>query len=177
MNRRHFLRQTSAGLGAALSSVGIFQVAAAVDRRSRLEHLMAQLHERRRFTGEILVAEKGQIIYAGAFGFADPATGRPYTTNTRSCLASLSKPITAVVTMMLAERRLLRYDDPLSKFLPGFSDAMAAVTIPSSADAHLGDSGLPDAECRSSRYHQRGDRRGASAAAEPVVPAGPEIFV
>jgi CubicO group peptidase (beta-lactamase class C family) len=141
VDRRQFLLHASAGLCAALSTANGFQVQAVVDLRSQIERLMTRSHEQRLFTGEILVAEKGHVIYEGGFGVADTRTGRPYTTNTRSCLASLSKPITAVATMMVAERRLLTYDDPLSKFLSGFSDAVGAVTL-----RHLltHTSGIPD---------------------------------
>ena len=61
--------------------------------------------------------------------------------DTRSCLASLSKPITATAIMMLAERRRLMYDDPLSTYLAGFTDEVSAVTI-----RHLltHTSGIPD---------------------------------
>lgn len=102
---------------------------------------MTQLHERRLFTGEVLVAERGRVLYAGGFGVADLRTGRPYTTSTASCLASLSKPITALAVMMLAEQRLLSYDDRLSKFVPGFTDAVGAATV-----RHLltHTSGIPD---------------------------------
>jgi CubicO group peptidase (beta-lactamase class C family) len=53
----------------------------------------------------------------------------------------LSKPFTALAIMMLAEKRELTYDDPLSRFLPGFTDAVGAVTI-----RHLltHTSGIPD---------------------------------
>ena len=141
MDRRHFLLQTSASLVVALSNTDAYQVTAVVDARSQIERLMMRLHEQRLFTGEILVAENGHAVYQGAFGAADPRTGQPYTINTRSCLASLSKPITAVATMMLAEQRLLRYDDPLATFLPGFNDAVGAVTL-----RHLltHTSGIPD---------------------------------
>ena len=118
MDRRHFLLQTSACLAAAVSPAAGFQVPAVVAPGSQIERLMTRLHAQSLFTGEILVAEKGRVIYEGAFGVADPGTGRPYTTNTPSCLASLSKPITAVAIMMLAEQRLLTYDAPLSRFLP-----------------------------------------------------------
>ena len=112
-----------------------FRRAARLQRRPaatagcRLERLMTQLHDQQLFTGELLVAEKGRVIYEGAFGAADRRTGRPYTTATRSCLASLSKPITAVAIMMLGEQRRLTYDDPLSKFLTGFANPVGAVTI------------------------------------------------
>jgi hypothetical protein len=104
MNRRRFLRQASASFLAALSTRCSSQAPTFGDRRTRIEQLMAQLHQQNEFTGEILVAEKGQVIYAGAFGLADRSTGQRYTTDTRSCLASLSKPITASAIMMLADQ-------------------------------------------------------------------------
>ena len=87
------------------------------------------------------MAEKGNVLYEGAFGLADRNTGRPYTTETRSCLASLSKPFTATAIMMLVEQQRLTYGDSLSKFLPGFADAVGVVTI-----RHLltHTSGIPD---------------------------------
>lgn len=141
VNRRRFLLQASAGVAVALTHVEAFSVLTGVDARLQIERLMTRLHEQRRFTGEILVAAKGHVIYDGAFGAADPRTGQTYTITTRSCLASLSKPITAVATMMLAERGRLRYDDPLSRFLPGFNDLVGAATL-----RHLltHTSGIPD---------------------------------
>jgi CubicO group peptidase (beta-lactamase class C family) len=141
VDRRQFLLHTSASFVAALSTRCACQTPAVGDRRSQIERLMTRLHEQHEFTGEVLVAEKGNVIYEGAFGVADRSTGRPYTTETRSCLASLSKPITAAAIMMLAEQHRLTYDDPLSKFLPGFADPVGAATI-----RHLltHTSGIPD---------------------------------
>jgi len=141
MNRRRFLHHASASFVAALSARCSSEVPTRGDRRTRIEQLMARHYQKDEFAGEILVAEKGDVVYEGAFGMADHGTGRPYTTDTRSCLASLSKPITATAIMMLVEQTLLSYDDPLSTFLPGFSDTMGAVTI-----RHLltHTSGMPD---------------------------------
>jgi CubicO group peptidase (beta-lactamase class C family) len=142
VDRRHFLLRSSACLAAAAVSPGAaFQVPTVPGPGSQIESLMTRLHAQSVFIGEILVAEKGRVLYEGAFGVADPRTGQPYTTNTPSCLASLSKPITAVAIMMLAEQRRLTYDAPLSRFLPGFSKSVGAVTL-----RHLltHTSGIPD---------------------------------
>lgn len=138
MDRRDFLIQASAGVlwtscgsrAQAISAAG-----------ARIQQLMARYHARHAFTGEVLVARNGVPIYQGGFGAADLVTGTPYTTNTRSCLASLSKPITATAVMMLADQNRLTYDQPLSEFLPGFTDAVGRVTI-----RHLltHTSGIPD---------------------------------
>src|SRR4029453_8224070 len=124
MNRRHFLRQASASFVIALSPGCASQAPDVGDRRMQIARLMARLHERHEFTGEILGAQKGNVIYEGAFGVADLSTGQPYTTKTRSCLASLSKPFTATAIMMLAEQSRLAYDDPLSRFVSAISYAV-----------------------------------------------------
>lgn len=141
MDRRHFLLHTSAGFVVALSTRCASQTPAVGDRRTQIERLMTRLHDQHLFTGAVLVAEKGNVLYEGAFGLADRNTSRPYTTETRSCLASLSKPITAAAIMMLAEQHRLTYDDSLSTFLPVFADAVGVVTI-----RHLltHTSGIPD---------------------------------
>jgi CubicO group peptidase (beta-lactamase class C family) len=139
VNRRRFLLRSSAGVAAAMSSRCARPDGAANPGRG-IEALMQRLHDQRLFAGEVLVAVKGTAVYEGAFGPAD-IQGRPYTTQTRSSLASLSKPVTAVAVMMLAQGRLLGYDDPLSKYFSGFTDAVGAVTL-----RHLltHTSGIPD---------------------------------
>src|SRR4029453_16490779 len=141
MDRRQFLLQTSASFAGLLSTRCASSTPAVGDRRSHIEELMMRLHDQHLFTGEVLVAAKANVIYEGAFGVADRSTGRPYTTETRSCLASLSKPITATAIMMLAEQHRLTYDDPLSKFVPGLAGAVGVVRI-----RHLltHTSGIPD---------------------------------
>jgi CubicO group peptidase (beta-lactamase class C family) len=129
VDRRQFLLQASASMVGLLSTRCASSAPAGGDRRLQHERLMIQLHDQQLFTGELLVAEKGTVIYEGAFGAADRRTGRPYTTSTRSCVASLSKPITAAAIMMLGEQHRLTYDDPMSKFLTGFADPIGAVTI------------------------------------------------
>jgi CubicO group peptidase (beta-lactamase class C family) len=134
LDRRQFL------LGAA-GCVDLACRPAVGDRASAIARVFERRYEKGLFAGEALVAQAGRVIYKGAFGLADRDAKRPYTTDTRSCLASLSKPITAAAIMMLADQSRLAYDNPLSTFLPGFSGAVGAATI-----RHLltHTSGIPD---------------------------------
>jgi CubicO group peptidase (beta-lactamase class C family) len=129
MNRRQFLLATVSGAGLACRRGSDRGPLSAADRTAEINRLFARRHEQRLFDGEALVAERGVVIYRGAFGLADRDAGRPYTPETRSCLASLSKPITAVAVMMLAEKGLLTFENQLSQLLSGFSATMGAVTI------------------------------------------------
>lgn len=141
MDRRQFLRHSSVGLAAAWTTGCQEEEQDAPAAAAQIATLMAGLHERALFTGELLVARQGAIIYEGGFGVADPRTGLLYTTRTPSCLASLSKPITAVAVMMLFEQGLLTYDAPMSTLLPGFPTSFESVTV-----RHLltHTSGIPD---------------------------------
>jgi CubicO group peptidase (beta-lactamase class C family) len=129
MDRRQFLLGTVASAGLACGRASDREPAPAVDRASEINRLFARRHEQRLSDGEALVAEGGVVVYRGAFGPADRDARRPYTTDTPSCLASLSKPITAVAVMMLAEQRLVTFESRLSQLLPGFSAAVGAVTV------------------------------------------------
>ncbi|MBL8214198.1 MAG: beta-lactamase family protein [Bryobacterales bacterium] len=102
---------------------------ASADRPAAIRRLFAELHARRLFDGEALVAERGVVLYRGAFGLANRDAKLQYTTSTPSCLASLSKPITAVAVMMMVEKGLLAFDRRLSQLLPGFLPAIGAVTV------------------------------------------------
>ena len=102
---------------------------APADRPAAIGRLFARLHEQRLFDGEALVAERGIVVYSGAVGVADRESKFPYTTSTPSCLASLSKPITATAVMMLAEKGAVTFETQLSQLLPGFSPPIGAVTV------------------------------------------------
>lgn len=71
-----------------------------------------------RFNGNVLIAEKGRVIYEKSVGFADLKTRRPLSSRSVFNIASISKQFTAAAVMLCAERGLLRLDDGLSKYLP-----------------------------------------------------------
>jgi CubicO group peptidase (beta-lactamase class C family) len=72
------------------------------------------------FNGSILVAEKGRILYAGAFGYSNIKTKDTLNVNTPFQLASVSKMFTATAIMFLHDKGLLEYDDDLKKYIPEF---------------------------------------------------------
>ena len=104
MERRQFLLGALAGAGLGCMRRSERDPLPAADRASAIDRLFARRHEQRLFDGEALVAEGGTVAYRGAFGLADRDAKRRYTTDTPSCVASISKPITAVAVMMIAEK-------------------------------------------------------------------------
>src|SRR5260221_9798677 len=90
------------------------------DKTLQLDALVQNLAERGQFSGSILVSEHGKVIYQRGFGAADRSKSIPFSANTPSYLASLAKQFTAMGIMMLEEQHKLGYEDPLSKYFPGF---------------------------------------------------------
>src|SRR5258708_1510751 len=65
-----------------------------------------------------LVTDRERVLYQGAFGVADVATGRPLTQDALFRIASMTKPVTSVALMQLVEKGRVSLDDPAEKFLP-----------------------------------------------------------
>jgi len=91
--------------------------AAQAERAAKVASFMSALHERGQFNGAVLVAERGDVIYRGAFGKANFQTNADLTPETPFCLASVTKQFTAMAIMILAEQGKLGYDDPVSKYV------------------------------------------------------------
>jgi CubicO group peptidase (beta-lactamase class C family) len=113
----------------ASGTVAAFSQTARGKAPATINNLMSQLHERGQFNGEILVAQRGKILYRGAFGLSNQKSGQTFTPDTPSCLASLSKPLTALAVMMLAERHRLAYSDPIGKYFPELPETLGEATI------------------------------------------------
>lgn len=87
---------------------------------SQVDSLFTQLHKKRGFNGTVLVTKYDQIVYRGAFGYADFKTKDTLSTQTVFQLASVSKQFTAVAIMMLQEQGKLQYDDSIQVYFPEF---------------------------------------------------------
>src|SRR5215472_13992000 len=81
-----------------------------------------------------LVTDRERVLYQGAFGVADVATGRPIANDSMFRIASMTKPITSVALMQLVEQGRIGLDDPASKYLP----ELAELKVLESFDATTG---------------------------------------
>lgn len=71
------------------------------------------------------VAKGGKVIYEKSFGCKDLETQAPAETDDIYVLFSQTKAIVAVAFMTLYEQGLVKLDDPIDKYIPGFSDTIA----------------------------------------------------
>src|SRR3984885_15915953 len=81
-----------------------------------------------------LITDRERVLYQGAFGVADVATGRPLTSDALFRIASMTKPVTSLALMQLVEQGRLGLDDPAEKYLP----ELAGLKVFESFDAATG---------------------------------------
>ncbi len=81
----------------------------------RIDSLLASVPD---FSGVVLLAEKGKLVYHKAFGYANVEKSQKLDTTYIFELASVSKQFTAILIAMLREEGKLNYDDAVEKYLP-----------------------------------------------------------
>ncbi len=82
-----------------------------------------------------LVWKGGQVVQTHALGQRDIAGGTPMTRDTLFRIASMTKPVTSVVIMMLIEEGKLKLDDPVTKWLPELANMVVLDSATGPLDA------------------------------------------
>ena len=87
--------------------------------------------EKGELVGAVLfVARNGTIVLHEAHGLRNRDAALPMERNTMFRMASNTKPVIATAVAILEERGKLRYDDPVSKYIPSFgAGASSAITV------------------------------------------------
>jgi methyl acetate hydrolase len=67
-----------------------------------------------------VVVNKNQVLYSGAFGKQNTAKDVPLAADSIFRIASMTKAVTSVATMMMIEQGKLKLDDDVSIYLPAF---------------------------------------------------------
>ena len=74
-----------------------------------------------------LVAHGSDVVEFNAVGMADIEAGHPMQKDTIFQIMSMTKPVTAIAVMMLADEGKLALRDPVEQYLPEFKDQRVAV--------------------------------------------------
>jgi len=126
-------RQTKTGIGlgvgprlwVGLAVLGVASGALASTSQQVLEPLEAQVDRYLQpyvrtgnFSGSLLVARRGEVLYAKAFGHSAVDGKLPNTTRSVFHLASVSAVFTSAAIMLLEQQGELELDARLSEFLP-----------------------------------------------------------
>jgi len=89
-------------------------------KADKLDSLMNLCHDYRIFSGSVLVAKRGEIIYQKAFGIADRRWDIPNRVNTIYKIGSITKQFTALLIMQLVQEDKIRLDGKVSDYLDYF---------------------------------------------------------
>jgi len=93
------------------------------ERLGRIDSLFQEFVEQRKIAGATaLVARKGKIVYYRSTGYNDLETQTPLEKDAIFRIASQTKAITSVAVMMLYEEGRISLHDPISMYLPEFSN-------------------------------------------------------
>lgn len=96
-------------------------------RLERMHALVQGYVDDARCSGAItLIARDGRIIDARTYGWRDVGAKLPLERDSLLAIYSLTKPVIAVLTLMLWEEGRFNLDDPVAKYLPEFKDLKVA---------------------------------------------------
>jgi CubicO group peptidase (beta-lactamase class C family) len=85
-----------------------------------LDAFLAQHHALDQLSGAVLVADRGKVVYQGAFGMANSDWEIPNTPATKFRLASITKQFTAMLVLQLVRDGQLELDAPITRYLPDY---------------------------------------------------------
>ncbi len=130
MKNKSIILYTVLSIGIALSAIGQSlsvvkpeESGLSLHRLESIDRILNEYVDQEEVAGGVaLIARKGQIGYLKAFGMKDIDSKQPMKTDDIFRIASMTKAITVAGVMMLFEDGYFTLDDPLSKFIPEFSE-------------------------------------------------------
>ena len=108
----------------------------------KLDEMLTKYNEKELFSGVVMLAKDGDVIYQKTFGYADWENKTPVNLQTLFNIASIGKMFTATMIKQLEKEGKLNMSDPLNKYLNIFPDNIGSkITIQLLLDmkAGLGD--------------------------------------
>jgi D-alanyl-D-alanine carboxypeptidase len=90
---------------------------------------MKSLVERDKFSGSVLVAQNGKVLFEKGYGLANREWNIPNSPLTKFRIASLTKQFTAAAILVLQERGKLQVTDTVSSYVADIPPAWRQITI------------------------------------------------
>jgi CubicO group peptidase (beta-lactamase class C family) len=113
----------------------------------QIANYLEQCEKAELFSGAILVAHEGQVLFRGAYGLANREHSIPNTPTTRFDIGSVAKPFVATVVLMLMDERKLNPTEEVCRYLRGCPEQWRPVQIRhllTHTSGILNYTGLPD---------------------------------
>ena len=113
----------AAGLGLLAATPGLTQSTPQSRLAREIDTYLQRAVALGQFSGNVLAADEGRIVYQNAFGEANREWGTPNTLDTRFEIASMTKAITAIVIFQLVQEGKVRLDGRVSEYVPFYPPA------------------------------------------------------
>jgi CubicO group peptidase (beta-lactamase class C family) len=99
-------------------------------KSEEIDNIVKEYYDARHLNGVVLVAEKGNIIYKKAYGYADFGWAIKNKVDTKFRIYSASKQFTAMIIMQLAQKGKIGLDEPITTYLPYYrKDTGGKITV------------------------------------------------
>jgi CubicO group peptidase (beta-lactamase class C family) len=98
-------------------------------KSEKIDYLVQKAFNDKEFIGNVFVADLGEVIYTKSFGKKDQENSIENTDTTKFLIASISKPITAILILRLVDRGILKLDDPLNTYFTKTNLQVGKITI------------------------------------------------
>ncbi len=100
------------------------------ERLSKIDAMLKDAIKEGQIPGAVaLIARNGKIIFHNAYGMSDNTPNQDMKKDAIFRIASQTKAITSTAVMMLWEEGKFRLDDPISKYIPEFTEAQILDTF------------------------------------------------
>jgi CubicO group peptidase (beta-lactamase class C family) len=90
------------------------------EQTAKFEQYLKPYVDSRSFSGQILISQKGKILFSKAYGYANLEFNVPNDVTTEFHVMSVTKAFTAAAILILEQRGLLTTEDPVSKYVPDY---------------------------------------------------------
>ncbi len=96
---------------------------------SEFDEYLNALNSLNKFSGSVIVAKDGEVIYEKAFGKANYENGIVNSVDTKFSLGNLCSPLTSISILQLSESGKISLNERLSKYIDGLPAKWSTVTI------------------------------------------------
>ncbi len=104
-------------------------IALAQDTNAKFDEYLTTITKQGRFTGSVLVAREGKVLFSKGYGMANLEFDIPNTPQTKFRLGSVTKQFTAASILLLQERGKLSVQDPICKYVENCPKTWEPITV------------------------------------------------
>lgn len=98
-------------------------------KEEKISFLLQKSFENNEFVGDVLVADEGNVILKKSFGSADRERNVKNTDTTKFLIASISKPITAILILRFVDKKIIQLDDKVSKYFAVSNPKVGSISV------------------------------------------------